>query len=170
MSKLRENTKGFPDGTSDKESTCQCRRCKRYGFDPWVKKIPWRKATHSSILAYRIPLTEEPGWLQSIGLQRVGHDWSTLAKVSGSMAPHSSTPRSRLMEQPLFEISLVSWQREKEHVDSHIGSPSFCLEGILTVSAHLSLVRAKPMSCQLSLMLTGQRRIRVTDTCGQYYS
>jgi len=32
-------------------------------------------ATHSSILAWRIPWTEEPGTLQSIGLQRVGHDW-----------------------------------------------------------------------------------------------
>ena len=31
-------------------------------------------ATHSSILAWRIPWTEEPGGLQSIGAQRVGHD------------------------------------------------------------------------------------------------
>ena len=34
-------------------------------------------ATHSSILAWRIPWTEEPSWLQSMGLQRVGHDWAT---------------------------------------------------------------------------------------------
>ena len=31
-------------------------------------------ATHSSILAWRIPWTEEPGGLQSTGLQRIGHD------------------------------------------------------------------------------------------------
>ena len=31
-------------------------------------------ATHSSILAWKIPRTEEPGGLQSVGLQRVGHD------------------------------------------------------------------------------------------------
>ena len=31
-------------------------------------------ATHSSILAWKIPWTEEPGLLQSMGLQRVGHD------------------------------------------------------------------------------------------------
>ena len=36
-------------------------------------------AAHSSILAWRIPGTEEPGGLQSIGLQRVGHDGSNLA-------------------------------------------------------------------------------------------
>ena len=34
-------------------------------------------ATHSSTLAWKIPWMEEPGRLQSIGLQRVGHDWAT---------------------------------------------------------------------------------------------
>ena len=34
-------------------------------------------ATHSSTLAWRIPWTDEPGGLQSMGLQRVGHDWAT---------------------------------------------------------------------------------------------
>ena len=34
-------------------------------------------ATHSSILAWRIPWMEEPGGLQSTGSQRVGHDWAT---------------------------------------------------------------------------------------------
>ena len=34
-------------------------------------------ATHSSILAWRIPWTEEPGWPQSMGSQRVGHDGET---------------------------------------------------------------------------------------------
>ena len=36
-----------------------------------------RTATHSSILAWRIPWTEEPGRLQSMGLQRVRHSWVT---------------------------------------------------------------------------------------------
>ena len=31
----------FVIGTSVKEPACQCRRCKRHGFDPWVRKIPW---------------------------------------------------------------------------------------------------------------------------------
>ena len=35
---------GFPGGASGKEQTCQCRRCKRRVFDPWVEKIPWRRA------------------------------------------------------------------------------------------------------------------------------
>ena len=34
---------GFPGGISGKESTCQCRRHKRWGFNTWVRKIPWRR-------------------------------------------------------------------------------------------------------------------------------
>ena len=43
------------------------------GEDPPEKEM----ATHSSILAWKIPGTEEPGRLQSIGSQRVGHDLAT---------------------------------------------------------------------------------------------
>ena len=35
---------GFPGGPSDKESICRCRRQNRRGFDPWVGKIPWKRA------------------------------------------------------------------------------------------------------------------------------
>ena len=42
----------------------------------WEDPLEKEMATHSSILAWRIPRTEEPGRLQSIGLQRVGHDLS----------------------------------------------------------------------------------------------
>ena len=51
-------------------------------WETWVQSLGWEDllekgmATHSSILAWRIPWTEEPGGLQSIGLQRVGHDWT----------------------------------------------------------------------------------------------
>ena len=40
----------------------------------WDDPLEKRKATHSSIVAWRIPCTEEPGRLQSMGLQRVRHD------------------------------------------------------------------------------------------------
>ena len=40
-------------------------------------------ATHSSVLAWRIPGTGEPGGLPSMGLHRVGHDWSDLAASRG---------------------------------------------------------------------------------------
>ena len=67
---------GFPGGTGDKELSCQCRRHKRLGFDPWIGKDPQEKeiAIHSSILDWIIPWTEVPGRLQSLNLQRVRHN------------------------------------------------------------------------------------------------
>ena len=52
---------------------CNCRRYKRYSFDFCIRKILWRRK-YSSILAWRIPWREEPGGLQSMELQRVGHN------------------------------------------------------------------------------------------------
>ena len=37
-----------PYGASGKEPTCQCRRHKRHGYDPWVRKIPWRRKWQST--------------------------------------------------------------------------------------------------------------------------
>ena len=74
---------GCPGGSSGKESICQCRKCKRHGFDPWVWEDPLEEgmATHSRILAWGIPWTEEP---RGYGPQsdRVPHDWSDLAQHS----------------------------------------------------------------------------------------
>ena len=55
----------YTAGTGGKGPTCQCRRCRRHGFSPWVGKITLEKemATHFSILAWEIPWTEEPGGL-----------------------------------------------------------------------------------------------------------
>ena len=66
---------GFPGGTSGKESAYQCRR-----HEMWVQSLgredPQEEemTTHSSILAWEIPWTEEPGGLQSMRLHRVGHN------------------------------------------------------------------------------------------------
>ena len=46
-----------------------------------TKNLEKSTATHSSILAWRIPWTEEPGGLQFIGLHRVRHDWATKLAV-----------------------------------------------------------------------------------------
>ena len=40
----------------------------------WEDPLEEERATHSSILAWEIPWTEEPGWLLSMGSQRVGHN------------------------------------------------------------------------------------------------
>ena len=49
----------------------------------WAQSLHWKDplekemATHSRILTWRVPRTEEPGGLQSVRSQRVGHDWTT---------------------------------------------------------------------------------------------
>ena len=53
------------------------------GEDPLEKEM----ATHSSILAWRIPWREEPGRLQSMGSQRVGHNWATFLSLSWPSNP-----------------------------------------------------------------------------------
>ena len=54
----------------------QSSSCRSCGFNPWARDDPLEEviATHSSILAWKSPRTEEPVGLQFEGLQRVGHD------------------------------------------------------------------------------------------------
>ena len=70
---------GFPGGSVDSVVKNPPYQCRRYRFDPWVWKVPWRRKrqTHFSILSWRIPWREKPDRLQSMGLQRVRHDGAT---------------------------------------------------------------------------------------------
>ena len=67
--------RGFPSSSDGKASG--------WLWETWVQSLgredPLEKemATHSSTVAWKIPWTEEPGRLQSMGSQRVGHDWAT---------------------------------------------------------------------------------------------
>ena len=63
---------GFPGGSDCKESTCnEGDLCSFLGWEDLMEK---GMATHSNILARRIPWTEEPGGLQSMESQRIDHD------------------------------------------------------------------------------------------------
>ena len=66
-------------------------------------------ATHSSVLAWRIPGTGEPGGLPCLGSHRVGHDWSNLAAAA-----------ARHQEEQTGAESLYAWW--KGHVGRHQGS------------------------------------------------
>ena len=63
-------------GSDSKESAMQENQVLSLSQEDILEK---GMATHSSILVSNIPWTEEPGGLQFIGSQRVGHDWSDLA-------------------------------------------------------------------------------------------
>ena len=78
---------GFSGGSDGKESTCNAGDL---GSIPELKKIPWRRAWQPTpaFLPGESPWTEEPGGLQSMGSQRVGHDWSNWVHVE-----HMSTSK-----------------------------------------------------------------------------
>ena len=68
----------FPGGASGKESACQFRRLRRCKFSPWSGRSPGGgNGNYSCILAWKIPWTEQPGRIQSMGSQRVEHNWGT---------------------------------------------------------------------------------------------
>ena len=70
--------RGFPGGASSKEPVCQCRRHKTQVQSlNWEDPLEESMATHSSIVAWRIPWSEEPGGLWSMPSQRVRHNWVT---------------------------------------------------------------------------------------------
>ena len=95
-------------------------------FLGWEDPLEKEMATHSSILAWRIPWTEEPGRLQSMGLLGVGHDWSNLAaELSGCILP--SQPRNQItgLRTSNFDTLFPQSERSAEQL---IG-PSFQLRG-----------------------------------------
>ena len=70
------SSKGFPGGSYSKESACNMGHL---GSIPGLGKFPWMRAWQPTpvFLPGEFPWTEEPGGLQSMGLQRVRHDWVT---------------------------------------------------------------------------------------------
>ena len=75
--------RGFPGGASGKELTCQCKRHKRHGCDPWVRKIPWRRAWQTT----PVFLPGEPHGQRS----RAGY--SPWVLKESDMTEHSSTSK-----------------------------------------------------------------------------
>ena len=74
-----------------------------------------RMAIHSSILAWRIPWTEEPGWLQSMGSQRVRHDWATNTHTLWWLrlyVPYSDTAEFCMRGDALATVRsyLIAWE------------------------------------------------------------
>ena len=64
--------RSFPAGSGGKESACNAGDTD--SIPRWEDHLEKGMATHSSILAWRIPWIEEPGGIPSMGSQRVGHD------------------------------------------------------------------------------------------------
>ena len=72
---------GFTGGARGKEPACQWRRCKRPEFDPWVGKIPWRRAWKPTPISLPRESHGHRSLAGSLGLKRVRHDHNDLAQV-----------------------------------------------------------------------------------------
>ena len=106
---------GFPGGAGGKEPACQCRRC-RDRFDPWVKKIPWRRAWQPSpmFLPGESHCTQEPGRLQSIGLQRVRYNWrKNNHKILGLFKTCQKTEKFVEVIEDFTDKDKRSWRNQR---------------------------------------------------------
>ena len=106
----------------------------------WDDPLEKRMVIYSSILAWRIPWTEEPGGLQSMGLQRVRHDWSDLTysfTLTNSLT-HSHSLAHTLLSRYYYLQGKKLRQREGKELfqsytpmvqlwDSCLGKQSFML-------------------------------------------
>ena len=84
----------------------------RFTVELFSVEPSWEKAmaTHSSTLAWKIPWTEQPGRLQSMGSRRVGHDWSDLAAAAWSKASPSKVWPSLCSKNLKDEFFLMDTQ------------------------------------------------------------
>ena len=124
--------RGFPGSTSSKEPACQCRRHKRHGFDPRVRKIPWRRAWQPTPV-FLPRESQEPGGLQSIGTQRVGHDWSDLARMHAERKEHVH----RDLEEKFAENNIKI--QSNSHKRANSGSSEGSLFTRWTCLAHINV-------------------------------
>ena len=89
------------------ESIRQCRRLRRLGFQLWFRKIPWSRKWHSSILAWKIPWTEESG-----GYSLCSHKESDTTEHT----PRGWLPLHQMVKSPLTnagekEMPIPGWER-----------------------------------------------------------
>ena len=83
-----------------------------FSFTVHFHALEKEMATHSSVLAWRIPGTGEPGRLPSLGLHRVGHDWSDAAAASANVGDAGSIPGlGRPLEKKMAtHSSILAWE------------------------------------------------------------
>ena len=94
----------------------QWRRRKRHKFSPWVEKIQWILATHSSILAWEIPWIEEPGGLQSMGSQRVGLDWAQEPQRATVHNLNATKRNSKVLSLSEKKVKVLDLMRKGKNV------------------------------------------------------
>ena len=92
----------LPRWHSGRESTCQCRRCRRCGFDPWVEKIPWSRKWQPTAASL-------PGKFHG---QRSLADYSSWGHKESNMTKH--THNHNLNPSMLFFFFGRNWQADSK--------------------------------------------------------
>ena len=84
-------------------------QCWRPGFDPWDGKIPWRRAWQSTpvFLPGESPWTKDPGGIQSMGSQRVRHNWAT--KHNTVLWNYVVNTQSLASKDPVLQSPMLLW-------------------------------------------------------------
>ena len=90
-------------GASGKEPACQCRRYERYGFDPWVRKIPWRRAWQPTPVFLS---RESHGQRRVVGYSLWGHKESDMTKVTW----HGCTRLLKVGKEVTFIYPRAIWK------------------------------------------------------------
>ena len=102
-------------------------------------------AIHASILAWRIPWTEEPGGLQFMGSQRVGHSWAT----------EHINPALYLQLTPEVRLESALPPLIKNHPTSHLGSISKNSYNLLPLCGHIETLPSIKITPWVSLPQSG---------------
>ena len=88
---------------------CSRTRLSDFTFTFHFHALEKEMATHSSVLAWRIPRTGEPGGLPSMGSHRVGHDWSDLAAAAATFTENYFQATLHVLQALLDVISECLW-------------------------------------------------------------
>ena len=111
----------------------------------WEDPLEKEMATHSIILAWRIPWTEEPGGLQSIGSQRVWHDWSDFTCIQRFRVyfKHSAKAKEKF-KQKLCSLMKMEKPPSNWHVEELRGDSTGTAG---TVQAHSDIEKRAALGC-----------------------
>ena len=86
---------GFPGGTSGKETTCQCSQCQRCRFNPWVGKIPWRRAWQPTPV-FLLENSMDRAWQATVhGVTKNQNACTVSSNAKAAMQSYKGCERSR---------------------------------------------------------------------------
>ena len=139
MTSLSLSAWGLPKWRSGKESACQCRRCKRCGFDPWVGKISWSRKWQPIAVFLRKPYGQRGAW------------WATVHRVTKSRTQlrnlartHSGThkpfglPRWFNGKEPTYQCRRLGFSPLEKEMATQVQYP--CLENPMDRGAWWAMV------------------------------